>query len=74
MASKIDSLLNRALSLSPSERALIAHCLISSIDETADENVDKSWFELADKRISELEKQKVKPVVWQELKQKLRDS
>ena len=74
MASKVEFILSEALTMSPSERALVAHCLIASIDEPADDNVELEWIELARKRLAELESGKVDPVTWDELKQKIRSS
>lgn len=72
MTSEIDTIIAKAMTLNPSERALVAHCLISSIDQPADEEVDKSWLDLAEKRISELENQHIKPLTWDELKKQIR--
>jgi hypothetical protein len=47
--------------LSTNEKALIAHCLISSLDEKHDEGVDDAWAELAVERFEEL-----KPGYWRE--------
>ncbi len=73
MASKVEFLLNEALSMSPTEKAMIVHCLISSMDEPTEENVDKEWLKLAEKRLSELENNVVTPVSWNDLKQKVRN-
>ncbi len=73
MASKVEFLLNEALSMSPTEKAMIVHCLISSMDEPTEENVDKEWLKLAEKRLSELENNEVTPVSWNDLKQKVRN-
>ena len=69
---KVESLLNDALSMNPYDRAMIAHCLISSIDHPPEENVEQAWLTLAEKRLSELENHEVEPVSWNELKQKIR--
>lgn len=74
MSTKVEFLLNEALSLSSSERANIAHCLISSIDEPVEENVDQEWIGLAKKRLLELKNGEVKPVSWNEIKEKVRAS
>jgi len=74
MTSKVEFLLNEALSMSLTERAMIAHCLISSIDEPIEENVDQEWFKLAERRLSELLNNEVTPISWDELKQKVRNA
>ena len=74
MTSKVEFLLNEALTMSPTERAMIAHFLISSIDEPTEDDVDQEWLKLAQKRLSELENNKVTPVSWDELKKKVRNA
>lgn len=72
MSPKVEFLITEALTMSPSERALIAHSLISSLDEPVDENVDRAWLQLATKRLAQLEHNEVAPVSWAELKKKVR--
>ena len=57
--------------MSPAEKARIAHCLIPSLDQPADENVDAQWIKLAQKRLAELENGSVKSVSWESIKQKI---
>ena len=54
--------------LSSEERALVAHCLISSLESEPEEGVDEAWAELAEKRYQELESGAVKGVSWDEIK------
>jgi len=54
--------------LTSGEKALVAHCLISSLEIKHDESVDNAWAELAEKRFSELENGAVKGVSWSEIK------
>ncbi len=70
---KTDFLLNEALTMSPSERARLAHCLISSLEEPANSNVDEQWIKLAEKRLEELEKGDVKSVSWEDVKKKIKE-
>jgi len=60
--------------MSPSERALLAHSLISSLDEPVEEDVDQEWIKLAKKRLAEIEKGEVSPISWEELKRKVRNA
>ncbi|CAB1077841.1 hypothetical protein D1AOALGA4SA_5619 [Olavius algarvensis Delta 1 endosymbiont] len=73
MTSKADFLLNEALSMSPAERAMLAHCLISSLDQPKDRNVDAEWIKLAQKRLADIKKGSVKTVSWESIKQKVRE-
>ena len=59
--------------MSSAERARIAHCLISSLDEPKENSVDEEWIRLAEKRLAELETGNVKPVTWESIKEKIRD-
>jgi len=54
--------------LSPDERALVAHCLISSLESKQDEGVDEAWAELSEKRLIELKSGEVKGVSWEDIK------
>ena len=69
---KTGHLLNEAMSMSPEERAQIAHCLIYSLEQPSEKNVDIEWITLAEKRLAELETGGVSPVTWDELKRKIR--
>ena len=57
--------------LSPDERALVAHCLISSLDKKHDEGVDEAWAILSEERLMELKSGKVKGVSWGEIKREV---
>ena len=54
--------------LTSDEKALVAHCLISSLEIETDESVDSAWLELAEQRFSDLESGKVKGVFWDKIK------
>lgn len=58
--------------LSFDERALVAHCLISSLESKQDNGVDEAWRELVEKRYSELKSGAVKGVSWQKIKSEVK--
>jgi len=58
--------------LSAKERALVAHCLISSLETRQEEGVDQAWAELAQKRYSELVSGKIEPVSWEDIKKEVK--
>ena len=58
--------------LSVQERALLAHCLISSLHEVQEEGVDEAWAQLAERRYAELESGKVQAVSWAEIKKEIK--
>ena len=57
--------------LSSDEKALVAHCLISSLEVRHDDSVDQAWAELAQQRFAELESGSVKGVSWADIKNKI---
>ena len=68
MAAKIKQVIESIKKLSTSERALVAHCLISSLETHQEEGVEEAWVALAEKRFAELESGEVESVSWEEVK------
>ncbi len=64
----IKQVIDKTKNLSLRERALVAHCLISSLETKQDVGVDQAWADLAEKRYEELVSGKVEPVSWEEIK------
>ena len=64
----IRQVIENTKNLNSNERALLAHCLISSLESIQDEGVDDAWAELSEKRYSELLSGKVEPVSWDSIK------
>ncbi len=62
-----------ALELSADERAKLAHILIASIDEKADEDVSSSWDAELKKRVREIREGKVKGIPAEEVFAKLEE-
>ncbi len=58
--------------LSSDEKALVAHCLISSLEVRHDDNVDQAWGKLAQKRFRELKSGEVEGVSWKEIKKRIK--
>jgi len=72
MSAAFNQAIENIRELSSNERALVAHCLISSLESKQDDDVDEAWEELAEKRYRELESGVVKGVSWQEIKNKVK--
>ena len=68
----IKQVIENAKSLSFKDRALVAHCLISSLEKKQDENVDQAWGELAEKRFKELASGEVNPISWEDIKKEVK--
>lgn len=67
----IHQVLEYAKQLNVSERALVAHCLISSLETQQDQGVEQAWAELADKRFQQLVTGEVKAVSWDDIKKEI---
>lgn len=67
MSTKFKQVIENIKELSPGERALVAHCLISSLESDQDQGVDTAWGALSEKRLSELEAGAVNGVSWQDI-------
>ena len=72
MSVELKQIIENIEGLSFGEKALVAHCLISSLETKHDEKVDDAWAELAEKRFSELESGVVKGVSWNEIKKEVK--
>ena len=72
MSAAFKQVIENIKDLSPDERALVAHCLISSLESRQDEGVDEAWAELSEKRLMELKSGEVKGVSWRGIKNKVK--
>lgn len=68
----ITQVLENAKQLNVNERALVAHCLISSLETKQDEGVEQAWAELAERRFQELVSGKVEAVSWDDIKKEVK--
>ena len=66
------SILQQALAMPSAERAWLAHCLIASIEQQADENVEAEWLKLAQERADQIQRGEVQTVSWESIKQNIR--
>jgi len=64
----ISQVMENVKELSSKEKALVAHCLIASLESSQDEGVDQAWAALAEKRYEELVSGKVEALSWAEIK------
>jgi len=72
MSAAFKQVIENIKDLSPDERALVAHCLISSLESRQDEGVDEAWAKLSEKRLMELKSGEVKGVSWGDIKNKVK--
>jgi hypothetical protein len=69
----IRQVIESAKHLNSREKAMVAHCLISSLETRQDEGVDQAWCDLAQKRFAELASGEVNSLPWEEIKKKVSD-
>ncbi|MCA1793407.1 MAG: addiction module protein [Desulfobacteraceae bacterium] len=67
----LKEIMESARGLTASEKAFMAHCLISSLETKHDEDVDNAWKELAERRCDELVSGKVSGLSWEEIKKQI---
>jgi putative addiction module component (TIGR02574 family) len=72
MASKMKQLLENIKYMSLQERAMLAHCLISSLDQTQDDEVDDAWAVIAEKRFAQIESGEVGVLSWEQIKKEIK--
>ncbi len=72
MSAVFKQLIENIESLSFEERALAAHCLISSLETKCDDDIESSWVKLSERRLTELEKGSIVGVSWDEIKSNLK--
>jgi len=66
-----NQVIESAKDLNPQERALLAHCLISSLETQQENNAEDAWAEVAEKRYQELVSGKVEAVSWDDIKKEV---
>ena len=59
--------------LNSNDKALLAHCLISSLETTSDSGVDSAWADLSEKRYTEITSGAVETVSWESIKNSVRN-
>lgn len=72
MTAEVKKVFHSVLSLTPNERAFLAHLLIHSLEQSSSEDNEKQWIELAEKRFLELKSGQVKGVSWDAIKKSVR--
>jgi putative addiction module component (TIGR02574 family) len=71
MTEQATRLLQKALSLSPEERADLASSLIDSLDPIAEEGVAQAWDQEIARRVSDLDSGRAKTVAWDDVRNRL---
>lgn len=71
MTREVQDLLQRAMTLSATDRAELAGSLLDTLDDIGDEDVEAAWQEEVARRLGELESAKVETVPWTEVRRGL---
>ncbi|WP_415898478.1 addiction module protein [Neptuniibacter sp. QD48_11] len=72
MSAAFERVIDEIDSLSPKEKALVAHRLIESLDSAQDEGSEQAWKELVEKRHDALLSGEAKAISWEEIKQQVK--
>ena len=72
MSAKMKQVIENIKNLSSDEKALIAHCLISSLETKQDDDIEDAWAELAELRLSELTSGAGQGVSWENIKKNIK--
>jgi hypothetical protein len=71
MPEALKNVLENIEQMTSSEKALAAHCLLSSLEEKPNDDVDSAWLALSEDRSKELSTGKVKTVSWEQIKSQI---
>lgn len=74
MSARLDQVIENTKKLSSHERATLARCLIFSLEQQHDEDVDAAWADLTDRRAHEIESGTVEAISWDDIKNRLMHS
>ncbi|TPE55368.1 addiction module protein [Maribrevibacterium harenarium] len=68
MSDALKIMLDNIDALSTKEKAVAAHCLLSSLDAENSTDIEGKWLQLAETRTKELQDNQVKGLTWEEMK------
>ena len=68
----LDAIRNKALELSESERAELAHDLLKSLDGPADNDAQVAWAAEIDRRLKQIDEDSVQPLDRAEFERRIR--
>ena len=71
MTVQLAKVLQDAKTLSAAERAELAHCLLSSLEEPENEDVTASWLAEVEQRIQAFEAGQQETVSWEKMRKEL---
>jgi putative addiction module component (TIGR02574 family) len=74
MNKMVEVLLRESMQLSAMERAHLVDELLTTLETERDEDVDVAWAEEVEKRSLELSSGKVRPVIWDEVRERAHKS
>ncbi|MBI3933913.1 MAG: addiction module protein [Acidobacteria bacterium] len=64
-------ILKEALKLPPEARAALAGSLLDSLDQEVDEGAEAAWEAEIERRLSELDSGRVRPIPWAEARRRI---
>lgn len=73
MASKTQNVIDKALRLTPAQRARVAERILSSLEPQTDPDVELAWQREIARRLAEVRSGNVRLVSWESVRKRLRD-
>ncbi len=71
MSQIIDRVMADIEKMSPSEKSIVAQCILSSLDTHSENDSLAKWEEIARKRYDELKNGQVQPLGWEDIRKKV---
>lgn len=71
MTATMQNLIDNIDKLKPVEKGFVAQYILASLDNSHDQDSEKKWAELVQKRYREIETGQVDTLSWDEIKQKV---
>lgn len=72
MSAAFEKVIDEIEELSPTEKALVAHRILESLDSQQDQGTEQAWKELSEQRLQSFNSGDVEGVSWDEVKQTIK--
>lgn len=72
MTVNIERILKDAIALCAEDRAMVAHCLIASLESEQESEAGEAWGQLVERRFADFEAGKTKAISWQQMKENIK--
>lgn len=73
MASKTQNVIDKALRLTPAQRAEVAERILASLEPEEDQDVELAWQQEIARRVAEVKSGKAKLIPWETVRKQVRE-